>query len=107
MTIVVSVNSLPGLNAGTGQVPQNISITDVSTEIICSNARRTSVYILNLGKNDVWISCDVDAQFEKGMLLGASGGSMLVDSTAFTTGPVNGICQASRISTVTIQELSK
>ena len=106
MTIIVSVNTASGLNTGIGQTPIDVLVTDVSTEIIGSNVNRTSLFILNIGKNDVWISCDAEAQFAKGMLLGNEGGSMLIDSTAFTTGPVNGICQGGRSSTLSLQELS-
>ncbi len=106
MTIIVSVNTAPGLNTGTGQPPTNVLITEVSTEIIAANVNRTSLYLLNIGRDDVWVSCDADAEFEKGMLLGNGGGSMLIDSTSFTTGPVNGICQGGRSSTLSLQELS-
>ncbi len=107
MTIIVTVNTAPGLNFGTGQTPQSVLITDTSTEIVASNVNRTSLYLLNMGNDDVWISCDVAALFGKGMLLGKNGGNMLIDATAFTTGPINGICRGNKFSTLSLQELSK
>lgn len=104
--IITSVN-LTALNSGVGQTPENVLVTDESTVIVGENISRSSVFLMNLGKDDVWISCDAAARFEKGMLVGNGGGSMLVDATAFTTGPINGICQGGRTSIITLQELIK
>ena len=84
------------------QLLQNgsVLITDTSTQIAATNLDRSSLYLLNLGNDDVWVSCDADAEFEKGMLLGRNGGSMLIDATASTTGPVNGICRGNKFSDI-------
>ncbi len=107
MTIITSINNLPALNTGVGQIPQSVLITDTSTQIAANNLDRSSLYLLNSGNDDIWVSCDADAEFEKGMLLGRNGGSMLIDATASTTGPVNGICKGNKFSTISLQELSK
>ena len=94
------------LNKGTGQTPASTTVTDASTEIVAANASRSSVFVTNFGKNDVWIACDVPALVDNGICLAANGGSMLVDSTAFTSGPINGICNTGKTSLMIFQELN-
>lgn len=103
--IITSTNK-PPLNAGTGQTPQKVDVTDSATEIVVANAARVSVYLLNTGEYDVWIAYDVDAQIEKGILLSRLGGSMLVDAISLSIGAISGICRGGRISTIISQEFS-
>jgi len=102
--IITSVN-LPASNAGVGQTPIRVLITDVTTQIVAASVRRTALYLLNVGQYDVWVSCDEDAEVEKGMLLGKMGGSVLIDAANLTTGSVNGICEGTKFSNITSQEL--
>ncbi len=102
--IIASVN-LPASNTGVGQAPTRILITDATTQIVASNVKRTALYLLNVGQYDVWVSCDESAEVEKGMLLGKMGGSVLIDTTNLTTGSVNGICEGTKFSNITSQEL--
>ena len=94
------------LNIGTGQTPSSATVTSSSTEILASNSSRSSAFLGNIGKNDVWLACDVTAVLNEGVLLSRNGGSMLIDGTALTLGAVNGICAATKTSTVTFQELN-
>ncbi len=97
----ISTSSLK--NVGVGQTPSSSLVADTSSVIVAGNSNRTSLYLFNLGKEDVWISCDAAAIFGEGLLL-ASLGSMLVDSTSFTIGAVNGIARGGKDSVVTFQE---
>lgn len=100
-------NSAIRLNFGVGQIPATTLVGDTNTEIIAANNLRSSVFLINIGKQDVWVACDTTALLDKGILLGKNGGSMLIDSTAFTNGPINGICASGKTSTVTYQELNR
>jgi len=95
------------LNRGIGQPPATTTVTDVNTEIIPANSDRTSAIVTNVGKHDVWAACDADAIFGEGILLTRNGGSMVIDSTTFTEGPITGICAAGKSSDVTYHELEK
>lgn len=97
----ISTSSLK--NAGVGQTPTSKMVTDSSTEIVAANSNRTALYLFNLGREDVWISCDASAVLGEGPPL-SSGGSMLVDATAFTIGAINGVVKGNKSSMVTFQE---
>ncbi len=96
----ISTSSLK--NVGVGQTPTSALVADTSSVIVSANSNRTSLYLFNLGREDVWISCDADAIFGEGLLL--SSGSMLVDATAFTIGNVNGVVRGNKNSVITFQE---
>lgn len=101
--IQTTINTATVKNVGVGQTPTSTLVTNSSTQIVAANSKRTSLYLLNLGNEDVWISCDANAIFAEGLLL-ASKGSMLVDATAFTIGAVNGVVRGNKSSIVTFQE---
>lgn len=101
------IPELAVLNTGVGQTPVTTTVTDSSTEIAPANVNRSSIFLLNKGKQDVWVACDATAVLGDGMLLARNGGSMLVDETAHTAGAINGICDTGRTSDVTYQELTR
>ncbi len=105
--MVDSIVPISLLNRGIGQPPATTNVTDVNTTIIAANPDRTSAIITNVGKQDVWAACDADAVFGEGILLSRNGGSMVIDSTTFTEGPITGICASGKSSDVTYHELEK
>ena len=98
-------NSRP--NIGVGQTPDSTLVGDTNTEIVATNPNRIAVFLVNIGKNNVWLSCDENAILDKGLLLAANGGSLLIDSTAFSKGVINGICNSGKSSIIAFQELNK
>lgn len=103
MTISVFPESL--LNRGTGQPPQITTVNDTDTVIAPANSNRTSIMLTNVGKQDVWASCDASPILGQGLFLGRSGGSLVIDQTAFTEGNIRGICDSGLESDITFQEL--
>lgn len=95
------------LNRGVGQTPVTTVVGDTNTEIIPANNNRVLVVLTNIGKNDMSIACDASAVLGRGIFLGRNGGNMVIDSTAFTEGPINGICESGKSSTVTYQEFTR
>ena len=95
----------PALNKGVGQAPGTTTVTDVDTEILPANTERSSAMLTNVGKQDVWVSCDATAVLKEGLFLGRSGGVLVIDQTAFTEGSIRGICNTGLESEVTFQEL--
>lgn len=104
---ILGTNNLASINRGVGQTPFTVTVGDVSTEIVGGNIARSSVFLTNIGMNDVWVACDTLAILNRGVLLGKNGGSTLFDSTATTNGPISGICRSGRTSDVTFQELNR
>ena len=93
-------------NIGTGQTPGSATATSTSSALVPTNLLRSSVFLVNKDRNDVWVSCDVTAVFGVGILLGKNGGSTLIDSTNLTLGPINGITDAGKTALITFQELN-
>lgn len=94
-------------NIGVGQPQGSVIVTDESTEILPANLLRSSAFLVNLGKNNVWTACDQTAVVGVGPPIFSDGGPMSLDSTNLTLGPINGICESGRTSEVTFQELDK
>ena len=92
-------------NTGVGQTPGTAAVSGISSIVVPSNSSRVSLYLSNIGTSDIWISCDVTAVLNKGILLGRNGGSVLLDATAFTNGPIHAITSGGS-SNVTFQELN-
>ncbi len=105
--MILGSNSTVRLNKGIGQTPASTNAGDTSTEIVAANASRTSVFLTNIGKENVWLSCDAAALLDKGLFLGKNGGAILLDATSFTIGPINGICTSGKSSTVVYQETNR
>jgi len=105
----VSISIYPPilLNKGAGQPTDFTTVGDTSTEIVPENLSRVFVTLFNKDKDDVWVACDETAILGEGEFLSRNGGSMLIDSTAFTSGPINGICASGKTADVTFQEFHK
>jgi len=94
------------LNRGVGQTPGTTTVTDSSTQIVASNRARSSVFLINTDVDDVWVAVDATAILDTGILLSRNGGGALLDGTALSTGPINGIVASGKTADVTFQELN-
>ncbi len=95
--------SLNNGNYGAGQTPGVTDVATTSTEIAPANDSRNWILLTNIGATDVYASFDKSAELQKGILLGANGGSLVLDKNVLTTGPINGIT-SSGTSKVIYQE---
>ena len=91
------------INTGNGQIPDSVSITNTSGEILAANTIRKWCYLTNLGSRDVFIAIGQTALINKGILLGKQGGSLDLDSDIMSEETINGIT-LSGSSTVIFQE---
>ena len=78
-------------NIGTGQAGGSTSVTTSTTEIVAANTNRAFIIMTNTGTTDVFIGIDVAAALDTGILVSKNGGTFIMDSTALSTGAINGI----------------
>ena len=90
-------------NWGAGQTPATTTVTTSTTEIVPKNRSRKFLILTNIGTGDCYISFGEDAILSRGILLGASGGSLVMDDDGISSEAVNGIV-ASGTSAVIYQE---
>jgi len=79
------------INTVVGQTPGSEAVSTDSIQILPGVTGRKSLSLTNIGTADVYWSMDVAAVENKGNLLSANGGTILLDRTVITDGPVFGI----------------
>ncbi len=91
------------INFITGQTPGSTSVSNSNTEILAANTARRWCVLTNIGNKDVWVAMGQTALVNKGMLLGRSGGSVVMGNDFMCVDAVNGIT-SSGSSTIAFQE---
>jgi len=94
------------VNVAVGQTQLVVSATSDSTELLAANTARVATTLINTGKIDVWVACDVSAVVDQGQLLVRNGGSMVLDQSVVTKGPLNGITDGGT-SQISIQDFNR
>ncbi len=92
-------------NIGTGQAVDSTTVTTSTTEIVAANTSRAFILMINTSVNDVFMGVDVAATLDTGILLPKNGGTFSMDSTAMSTGAINGITRTGT-SLVLFQEFN-
>lgn len=95
--------SAPHTNYGAALPPGAEIVGPGSDIIVPNNKSRNWLLLTNIGENDVYGAFDNPAEVEKGILLGANGGSLILTGDAMSTGPFNGITESGN-SKVIFQE---
>lgn len=91
-SLAVSGNSNLITTIATTVTNSNISVA-VSNTTILSSSSRTFMALTNNGAYDVWIAFGAAAVLNKGMLLSAYGGSVVMDKSSIYQGNVFGIAE--------------
>jgi hypothetical protein len=80
------------------------SVATTSGLLVPPNARRRWVSFSNNGSNDVWLQCDTAAAANTGILLGKSGGIILLDmETTPWYGAINAIAITAAVSVAALE----
>ena len=76
-----------------GQTPIGANVTNATTEIMPANNARQWAVVVNASDTDMYVALDADAVLNKGILLIARGGSIVLNRKGdiFSNGPINGI----------------
>ena len=86
-----------------GDSPGNVTITNVSTQIVPFNKKRKVLLLSNQGSRDVFVSIGSAAEVDKGLFMEKNGGTLKFDQLSMTNDAVFGITTAGS-SVVLIQE---
>ena len=78
-------------NFGAGQTPSAELIGVINKIIVPENRSRNWLFLTNIGDYDVFLSFDKPAEVEKGLILCANGGSLVLGKDFISTGAVSGI----------------
>lgn len=91
------------INFGAGQTPDNVTITNSSTQILAANTSRKWCIMTNTGNRDIFVAMGQTALVNKGILIGRNGGSLTLTASALSTEAINGITTGGS-SSMTYQE---
>ena len=88
-------------------VKDRSTLVDItSTLILEANSYRVWAVLVNQGATDIWVALGAAAVADKGILLKAGGGALLIETTNPWPGEVYGIAETSA-SKLTCQEVEE
>lgn len=96
-------SSTPAYNAGSGNAPTAVNVTNSSTQILAYNADRKWAAITNVGARTMWFSFGQTAVAGSGLMMGPNG-IFVVDTNTFSTQAINGITDAGS-TVIAVQEV--
>jgi len=98
----------PQSEAGAGQAPVGVNVTNASTEILATNAIRKVGIVCNDSDTTMWLAIGQAAVAHQGIRLNANGGTLVISKTGdiYTTEAINGILAVAGPKVATAQELN-